>query len=158
MESKTCPSSTSKPLGWLPSSTALLAVALVYYFTHYHFVPYYTRITGEPYLIGYLIGWVSTVGIIFIASLIFYKIEGNKLNMSEFSNRFRLKKLSLKDWSWTVLLIIVVLITYFGLTPISKWLATFRLFAPHPDFPPDMSPVGVSNLKPGVLFVLTLKG
>jgi membrane protease YdiL (CAAX protease family) len=158
MESKTYPLSTSKPMGWLPSLAALLSVALLYYFTHYHFVPYYTRITGEPYLVGYLIGWVSTVAIIFTASLIFYRLEGNRLTISEFSIRFRLRKMSPEDWGWTVLLIIVVIITYFGLTPISKWLATFRLFAPHPDFPPDMSPAGVSGLKPGVLFGMTLKG
>jgi membrane protease YdiL (CAAX protease family) len=158
MESKTNPPSTIKPFGWLASFAALIAVALMYYMTHYHFVPYFTKTTGEPYLVGYLIGWVTTVGIIFFASLIFYKVEGNKLNLSEFSNRYRLKKMSPKDWIWTVLLILVVLLTYFGLAPISKWLGTFSLFAPHPYFPPELSPEGVSNLKPGVLFGMTLKG
>jgi membrane protease YdiL (CAAX protease family) len=158
MKSTTTPPATLKPLGWGPSLAALLAVALFFYLTHYHFVPYYTRITGRPYLAGYLIGWVSNVGIIFIASLIAYKTEGNRLNLSEFSKRYRLKKMSLKDWGWTVLLIVIVLITYLGLTPVSKWLASFRLFAPHPEFPPEMSTEGVSGLKQGVLFGMSLKG
>ena len=63
-----------------------------------------------------------------------------------------------KDWIWTIILILVVLVTYFGLTSASEWLASFRLFSPHPDFPPDMSPEGLSNLKQGVLFGMTLKG
>lgn len=158
MESNANPPATLKKLGWIPSFTAILVVAFLYYLTHYHFVPYYTRITGEPYLIGYLIGWVSTVGIIFIASLFFYKLEGNKFTLSEFSGRYRLKKISLKDWVWTIILIVVVLITYIGMSPVSKWLASISIFAPHPDFPPDMSPEGVSKLKSGILFGMTLKG
>jgi membrane protease YdiL (CAAX protease family) len=147
-----------KPLSWFPSLLALFCVALMYYITHYIFVPYYTKTTGQPYLVGYLIGWISTVGIVFIASLLAYKFERNKFNFKDFSLRFRLKKMSGKDWFWTTLLILVVLITYFGLTFTSKWLASFKLFAPHPDFPTDMSPEGVSNLKQGILFGMTLKG
>ncbi|MRR23778.1 hypothetical protein EG830_12450, partial [bacterium] len=37
---------TLRKLGWIPSVTAFLIVALLYYLTHYHFVPYYARITG----------------------------------------------------------------------------------------------------------------
>jgi membrane protease YdiL (CAAX protease family) len=147
-----------KPLSWGPSFLALFCVAFMYYITHYIFVPYYTKITGQPYLVGYLIGWITTVGIIFIASLIAYKIERNKINLKDFSIRYRLKKMSGKDWLWTLILILVVLVTYFGLTSASKWLASFKLFAPHPGFPPEMSPEGVSNLKQGVLFGMTLKG
>ena len=52
----------------------------------------------------------------------------------------------------------MVLVTYFGLTSTSKWLASFKIFAPHPAFPPDLSPEGVSNLKQGELFGMTLEG
>jgi membrane protease YdiL (CAAX protease family) len=147
-----------KPLSWGPSFLALFCVALMYYGTHYVFVPYFTKVSGQPYLVGYLIGWITTVGIIFIASLLAYKFERNKFNLKDFSTRFRLKKISGRDWLWTILLILVVLVTYFGLTSASKWLSSFKLFAPHPDFPTDMSPEGVSNLEQGVLFGMTLKG
>jgi membrane protease YdiL (CAAX protease family) len=147
-----------KPLSWWPSFIALFCVAFLYYITHYVFVPYYTKITGQPYLVGYLIGWISTVGIIFLASLLAYKFERNKINLKDFLIRYRLKNMSGKDWIWTILLILVVLVTYFGLSSVSKWLSSFKLFAPHPDFPQDMSPEGVSNLKQGVLFGMTLKG
>ena len=147
-----------KPLSWGPSLFALLCVALMYRVTHYAFVPYYTEITGQPYLVGYLVGWISTVGIIFLASLLAYKFERNRFNFKDFFIRYRLKRMSGKDWLWTIILILVVLVTYFGLASVSKWLASFKLFAPHPDFPPDMSPEGVSNLKQGVLFGMTLKG
>jgi membrane protease YdiL (CAAX protease family) len=147
-----------KPLSWWQSFTALFCVAFLYYITHYVFVPYYSKITGQPYLAGYLIGWISTVGIIFLASLLAYKFERNKINLRDFAIRYRLKKMSGKDWLWTIVLILVVLVTYLGLTPVSEWLASFRIFAPHPDFPPEMSPAGISNLKQGVLFGMTLKG
>jgi membrane protease YdiL (CAAX protease family) len=147
-----------KPLSWGPSLLALFCTALMYYGTHYIFVPYFTKVTGQPYLAGYLIGWITTVGIIFIASLVAYKAERNKFNLKDFSARYRLKRMSGRDWLWTILLILVVLVTYFGLASASKWLASFKLFAPHPGFPPDMSPEGVSNLKQGELFGMTLKG
>lgn len=147
-----------KPLSWGPSFLALFCVALMYYGTHYVFVPYFTKVSGQPYLVGYLIGWITTVGIIFIASMLAYKFERNKFNLKDFTIRFRLKKISGRDWLWTIVLIFVVLVTYFGLTSASEWLASFKLFAPHPDFPPDMSPEGVSNLEQGVLFGMTLKG
>ena len=147
-----------KPLSWMPSFLALLCVAGMIYVTHYILVPFYTKNTGQPYLAGYLIGWISNVGIVFIASLLVFKLEGNKLTLEVFSARYRLKKISGKDLLWTVILILVVLATYFGLNPVSKWLATFRLFAPHQAFPPDMGPEAISNLKKGVLFGMTLKG
>jgi hypothetical protein len=74
-----------KPLSWGASLLALLCVAFMYYITHYVFIPYYTKITGQPYLIGYLIGWITTVGTIFLASLLAYEFERNKFNFKDFS-------------------------------------------------------------------------
>jgi membrane protease YdiL (CAAX protease family) len=99
-----------RPLSWLPSLTILFIIASIQYITHYLLIPHFTKTTGQPYLVGYLIGWISTVGIIFVASIIAYKIEGNKF------------------------------------------------FAPHPAFPPDMSPQGAANIKQGILFGMILKG
>jgi membrane protease YdiL (CAAX protease family) len=147
-----------KPLSWGPSFLALFIVAGMLYLTHYFFVPYYTHVTHQPYLVGYLIGWVSTVAIISAASLIAYKIEGNNLNLQSFSSRYRLKKISVEDCLWAVAILVVAAGAYFGLAFTSEWLASFRLFAPHPAFPADMTPQGIANIKPGVLFGMSLKG
>jgi hypothetical protein len=63
-----------------------------------------------------------------------------------------------KDWLWTIKKLIVVLISYFGLSFTSKWLATINLFAPHSDFPLELRPEGASSLKQGVLLGTILKG
>ncbi|MFC2121930.1 lysostaphin resistance A-like protein [Bacteroidota bacterium] len=158
MEQNSIIESKIKPISWGPTLIILICVSMMFYFTHYHFVPHFADETGKPYLIGYLIGWITTVSVIFVVSIVAYRIEGNKVSSKEFAKRFRLKKMDTKDWLWTTLLLVVVLVSYLGLTPVSKWLATIGVFAPHPDFPSDLSPEGLNNLQPGLLFGMNLKG
>ncbi len=147
-----------KAFSWIPSLLAFFCVAFMIYITHYVCIPYYTRITGQPYLVGYLIGWIINVGILFVASLIAYKLEKNTFNLRDLSLRFRLKKMLGQDWLWTTILLLVALVTYFGFSFTSDWLISSKLFAPHPDWPPDMGHEGILNLKKGVLFGMTLQG
>jgi membrane protease YdiL (CAAX protease family) len=145
------------PLSWFPSLIAFICVAGFLYITHHFFIPWYTRTTGHPYFVGYLLGWIINVTTIFIAALVAYRLEGNKPDLNSLSERFRLKKISGRDWFWTAVVLLVVIATYFGLGFTSKWLASCKVLAPHPDWPPELGPKGVSNLEQGVLFGMNLK-
>lgn len=60
-----------------------------------------------------------------------------------------------KDWIWLIVLIVVVLLIYFGLSFTSSWLIEQPIFSPHPQFPEDMVS---GNLRSGYLFEMKLQG
>jgi membrane protease YdiL (CAAX protease family) len=146
-----------KPLGWKSSiiifliNAALLRVAL------YYFPPTYTRATGQPYLVGYLIGWVGSMLLVFLASLIAYRVDGHPINLQTFIARYRLEKLGKVDWIWTLALIVISAAFLSALFFTTEWLKSIPLFSPHPEYPPDMVDMA-NNLTPGVLFGMPLRG
>jgi membrane protease YdiL (CAAX protease family) len=143
-----------KPLAWLPSLLIFLVMCVLIYTTHYIFAPAYQAATGQPYLVGYLIGWGSNMALVMAASLLAYKLEGNPMNLRAFSCRYRLNRMRKLDWLWALAVLLVVLGTYFSLSFTSSWLASIPLFAPHPAFPQDMV---TGKLIPGILFGMPLK-
>jgi membrane protease YdiL (CAAX protease family) len=144
-----------KPLSWGPSLCIFILTAAMMYATHYDFVPAYKAATGQPYLVGYLIGWVANVGVIFIASLVAYRLEGRPLTWNAFALRFRLDHMDKVDWLWALAVLIVAAGGLFAMSFTAKWLASIPAFAPHPAFPQDYV---TENFKPGVLFEMPLKG
>jgi membrane protease YdiL (CAAX protease family) len=144
-----------KPLSWMHSLIIFLIMSSVIYATHYIFAPAYQAATGQPYLVGYLIGWGVNMALVFFASIIAYKLEGHPLTLKAFSDRFRLNHMKRSDWLWTLVVLLVVLGAYFGLSFTSKWLTTLSIFAPHPAFPKDMV---TGELTPGYLFGMPLIG
>jgi membrane protease YdiL (CAAX protease family) len=146
-----------KPLGLGPSvllflfSATLLRVALFY------FAPAFKVATGKPYLVGYLIGWVSAMLIVFVASLIAYRVEGHPFTRAAFTARFRLHKLERADWLWTAAMIVFSVAFLAALSFTAPYLKAIPLFSPHPVFPPDLVDM-TRNLKPGMLFEMPLHG
>lgn len=127
-----------KPLGWKPSLVIFLVMSAAIYATHYLVAPAYQAATGQPYLVGYLIGWGANMALVFTASLIAYKLEGRSFTWSALSERFRLTRMKKSDWLWTLVVLLGTLGAYFGLAFTSRWLAATPIFAPHPAFPTDM--------------------
>lgn len=146
-----------KPLGWTSSIILFLIPAVILRVTHYAFAPAYKLTTGKPYLVGYLIGWVSTMFLYFVASLIAYRLDGHSVTKEAFLSRYRLKKMRLADWFWTLAMLIFSIAFLVTLSFTTKWLKSIPLFAPHPEFPPDMVDMA-KYLSPGVLFEMPLKG
>ena len=144
-----------KPLTLIPSLIIFIITATTIYLTHYIFAPAFQKTTGQPYLIGYLIGWGGNMILVFSASLIAYKLEGSPFNWKTLSKRFRLAHMGKMDWIWTAIVILVVLFFYFGLSFTSEWLTKIPVFSPHPSFPNDMV---TGDLEPGYLFDMQLKG
>lgn len=147
-----------RPLGWWGSLLALVGIAGPLYLTHYVLIPAYVSATGQPYLVGFLIGWVVTVTAVFVLSLVAFRLEGRPLAGRTFSTRYRLDRMPRLDWLWALVVIGVVLATYLGLSWTGEWLAKIPFLAPHPLMPPDMQPGGVDNLVPGRLFGMQLAG
>ena len=146
-----------KPLGWGSSITIFLVTAIILRVTHYIFAPAYKLATGKPYLVGYLIGWVSTMFLFFLASLIAYKLDRYPINMKAFVSRYRLDRMEKADWFWTLAMIIFAIISLFALSFTQTILKSVAFFSPHPAFPPDM--VDMANkLTTGVLFDMPLQG
>lgn len=146
-----------KPLGWVPSTAIFLITAFILRVTHYVFVPAYTLTTGKPYLVGYLIGWVSTMFLFFIASLTAYKLDGYPFSKSAFVPRMRLDVMEKADWFWTLAMLMIAILSLTLLSFTQPYLRSLPFFSPHPAFPPDMVDLAV-NLTPGYLFEMPLKG
>lgn len=124
---------------------------------HYYFAPAYKLATGKPYLIGYLIGWISAMFLIFLASLLVYKIDGHPLTKNAFTQRYRLYKMSSNDWGWTLAMIVVSIGFLTALSFTSTSLKSIPLFSPPSLYPPDLVDP-TKNLTQGVLFEMPLQG
>jgi membrane protease YdiL (CAAX protease family) len=146
-----------KPLGWGSSIGLLLVTATVLRITHYVFAPAYKLATGKPYLVGYLIGWVSTMFLFFVASLIAYRLDGYPIEKKAFVTRFRLNRMEKADWVWTLAMIVFAVLSLAALSFTQPILRSIAFFSPHPAFPPDMVDIA-SRLTPGFLFEMPLQG
>jgi membrane protease YdiL (CAAX protease family) len=125
--------------------------------TLYYLAPAYKIATGKPYLVGYLISWAGSMFLIFIASMVVYKIDGHPLTKEAFITRYRLKKLVRADWVWVVAMLVFAIVSFAALSFTTGILKSIPLFSPHPEFPPDMVDMD-NNLIPGVLFEMPLQG
>lgn len=74
-----------RPMGVLPSIAYWAVPGAILYVSHYILVPIFIERTGQPYLVGYLIAWFSTMVFFFVAALAAYRLEGNPLQLSTFA-------------------------------------------------------------------------
>jgi membrane protease YdiL (CAAX protease family) len=128
------------------------------YLTHYFLIPIFVVRNDVPYFAGYLLGYVITMGIFFFGALIAFRREGNPLTWDGLKSRFRLEKMRKTDWLWTVMLIIVVMITYFGLGFTGEWVKSVPVLATRETWPAEFGPGGTSNVTPGIFMGSPLKG
>jgi membrane protease YdiL (CAAX protease family) len=147
-----------KPMGVLLSVVYFILPAGVLYCTHYVLVPAFLNNTGHPYLVGYMIGWGSTMAFFFIAAMIAYRLEGNPVNWRDFAARYRLVRMTGRDWLWTLAVLILTMAIYFGLSFTARWLASMPAFAPHPSFHPEFGPDSTRAHLPGELMGMPLAG
>lgn len=96
--------------------------------------------------------------LMFGASLIAYRLEGNAWTWARFKTRFRLKPMQRRDWLWTL-----VLIAWIGgyivlRQTLSRWLASLPLFAPPEFLPSVLDPRLAQSSLPTELLGIPLKG
>jgi len=147
-----------KPLSWKASLVIFAITAAGMYAAYYLFAATFTVVTGQPFLVGYLIAWVGLMLVVFCASLAAYRLEKRPFTLDAFKLRFRLERLNVQDVLW---LLGLFLVSIGGITILSftmDILAANPLFAPSPAYPPDFGPDSLQNLTPGVLFAMPLAG
>src|SRR5512134_1786128 len=127
-----------KPLGWVPSIILFLIAASILLAFHYYVAPAYTLVTGKPYLVGYLIGWISPMFLVFLASLFAYRIDGHPITKDAFIERYRLHRMGMKDWGWMLAMVVVSVGFLAALSFTADLLSSVSLFWPHPLYPPDL--------------------
>ncbi len=147
-----------RPLGIMSTIVYWAIPATILYVSHYILVPILIRRTSLPYLIGYLIAWVSTMVLFFIAAVVAYRLEGNPIRLATFTERYRLRRMNRQDWIWTLGILGFVIISYFGLAFTSGWLAQWSFLAPHPVFPPEFGPEGAAARASGTFMGMTITG
>jgi len=76
----------------------------------YELFPYLVK-QGFSTYISYVIVLDIPLIMMFITSLVAYKMEGNLLNWHTLQERFRLKRMKCKEWMWTIGLSFFMLIT-----------------------------------------------
>ncbi len=152
------PPGSMRPLGIVGSIVLFIVPAIVLYWTHFFIIPGYVSSTGYPYLVGYLIGWPTTMALFLMAALIGYRLEGNAIHWKSFASRFWLGRMTGKDWLWTSGLFIISMTLYFGLGFTSQSLARIPILAPHPLMPPDFGPEAASARVPGMFMGMSLAG
>ena len=157
-EADSTTSTLFKPMPLWESIILTLAPAMLLYIFFYFMMPGLMETIGYPFLVVYLIAWGGGEALIFFASLVVYKIEGNPTTRKAFASRYRLQKMGRKDWAWLVSLLVFSIITYFGLTFTAEWLGSIPGFAPPGFFPPELTPGAAGKLIPGEFMGFPLQG
>jgi membrane protease YdiL (CAAX protease family) len=147
-----------RPLSWGPSILILVFLGLAYYLAYHSIIPAYLRRTGQPYLIAYLWVWVGSMGVILAAALILYAREDHLPGWKVFAARYRLAHMPAKDWLWSLVVLIVCVGLYFGLSSTSHWLASLPVFAPVPLAPVELRPDTAGNFIQGLFFGMKIQG
>lgn len=128
-----------RPMPLWMSSLMFGIPAALYAFTIYILIPLLNKV-GISLIVNFFICIVAPLALLLIASLIGYRIEGNKLSWSSLRIRFRLKRMDKKAWIWTACLTIFWAFTGSVLLPSSKWLMRIPFFAPPEFLPPVIDP------------------
>ena len=151
-------SSLLKPMHLWQSILLTMAPAMLLYVFYYFMMPGLVETNGYPFLVVYLIAWGGGEMLIFLASLVVYKMEGNPSTWKAFTSRYRLHKMHRKDWAWFASLFIFSTLTYFGLTFTAEWLGSMPGFAPPDFFPAELTPGGAGKVIPGEFMGFPLNG
>lgn len=105
-------SSEPRPLKPLPLPLALVYFgipALVFIFCVYVLIPLFID-RGMTEFMSYSLSLLIPLIVMFIASLIALRMEGYPINWASIKERFRLRKMDRRDWIWTVVSFMVMMV------------------------------------------------
>ncbi len=147
-----------KPLALWQSLLLVLIPAVAACVALHQVVPALLAGTGRPFCDGYLIWWITWMGLVFIVSLLAYRLEGNPLNWRAFAACYRLRRLGRQDWLWVVGLLAAHALGILVLGLAGKWLGSLPGLSMPDSFPTELHPGGTSELAPGEFMGMALKG
>ena len=83
---------------------------------------------GVPLLWNFMISVVGIFSLLLVAALAACRIEGYTMSLVDLRTRFRVNRLSRKDWLWTVGLLVVFVGGQLLLMPTAGWLISVLPF------------------------------
>lgn len=147
-----------KPLSIWQSLLLVLIPSTASIILYYYVVPEYVKRTGRPFASGYLPAWIGIMATYFLASIIAFKLEGNKVSIAEFAKRYRLKGIRGRDWIWLLALLVSFLVVAVSVTLLGKRLSSTPPLTPPESFPPELNPSKSRGIVPGVFMGMSLQG
>jgi membrane protease YdiL (CAAX protease family) len=147
-----------KPLELWKSLLLTLVPAVAAWIALHYLVPVMLEGTGQPFFTGYMIWWMGWMGLVFVVSLVAYKLEGNPLTWQAFSSRYRLRRLDRLSWIWIIVLLSTHALGILILGWIGTRLSSISIFSMPGSFPPELLPGGTSELVPGEFMGMPLSG
>jgi membrane protease YdiL (CAAX protease family) len=146
-----------KPMGFGPSVLYFgIPSAIAAFGVYYVMQRLYQN--GVDNFVNFYLSMIVPLALMLIAALIAFKMEGNRLDWKTLSVRFRLKKMTKTDWTYTFLLLAVQILLYGGLSFTAKWLIQFDLFAPPEFLLPAVDPRIDQGIFLDTFMGVTLKG
>lgn len=154
---ETSPAIKIKPMGVMPSILFFGIPSIILSFSIYYVMQKLHQ-NGVNDFVNFYVTMVAPLALMLVAALIAYRVEGNSFNWSAFSNRFRLKRMTTKDWIYSLALFIAMGIIYGALSFTSKWLIQFNFFAPPVFLIPAVDPRLEQNIIIDTFLGIPLKG
>ncbi|MFT4416197.1 CPBP family intramembrane glutamic endopeptidase [Fredinandcohnia humi] len=124
-----------KPMYLLESFLFFGIPGILLYFNIYYGIPYLDS-KGIPLIVSFPLALYGLLGLLFFASLIAFKVEGNKSSIEALVSRFRLQGLNRKLWIISIGTFILITILEEFLKITGEYLAKTTFFAP-PDILPE---------------------
>ena len=146
-----------KPMGLIPSLLFFGIPSLIFSFFIYYVMQKLNR-NGTDDFVNWIVSMTTPLAMMLVAAIIAFKAEGNSFTRTAFLTRFRLKKMTGKDWIYTLALFIVTVIIYAVLSSTSKWLIQFKLFSPPEFLLPAVDPRLEHNILVDSFMGIPLKG
>ncbi|HTX17916.1 MAG TPA: CPBP family intramembrane glutamic endopeptidase [Bacteroidota bacterium] len=133
----------------IPSAVVIASV--------YYFMQEFHRI-GMNDFVNFYLTLVLPLALLLVAALVAYRLEGRSFTWAGFGERFRFRRMTGKDWLYTIGLFLIGAGSYGALSFTSKWLIQFPLFAPPEFLLPAVDPRLQQKFVSDVFFGLPLKG
>ncbi len=88
----------------------LFSIASLVLFLETHFlIPYLSELTSvEPVIYWFLVAGLGMFLPLFFIALYLLRLEGFSLNRSVWTQRLRFRKMSRKDWTWSIAAVIII--------------------------------------------------
>ena len=131
--------------------SAILTISVYYFMQEFHK-------SGMSDFVNFYLTLILPLALMLVAALVGYKLEGRVFSWNGIAERFRFRRMTGRDWVYTIVLFVLNALVYGALGFTAKWLIQFKLFAP-PDFLiPAVDPRLPQHLVTEVFLGIPLKG
>ena len=114
--------------------------------------------SGMGDFINFYLTMVVPLALLLVAALVAYRLEGNQLTWKALAERFRLRRMTRRDWLYVLGLFIAMAFFQVSLGFTAKWLIHFKLFAPPEFLIPAVDPRLNQQIVTDMFMGIPLKG